>query len=332
MTADEKDTQMPSPEPGAPQSDTAASDAVAAEADQAADGELPVYDFRKASRVGRNRSRALHAMHEIFSDALSGWMTAKMRSEVRVRLEALDEVTFSQIVSGLEKPCTAYLYEVPGRAGLNAMILVGPRLAFIAVDRMLGGSLDSETPERALTNLESRVVALLAERVREGVEAMWADHVAFTLNRTAFESFPDMMRFAQPGEAFLVSRMKVQSETWESEVSIHLPFALLEAALDAQAGSHSEGPTLSAQVERRLLESHLLEARVTIDARLPAFPVSLGQLGTLAPGVVLATRIPTSTPVEISVCGQKRFLGSAGRSGPDLAVRVTTPMSILSDH
>ena len=109
-------------------------------------------------------------------------------------------------------------------------------------------------------------------------------------------------------------------------VTVHLPFELLEAGL-ASGSVSVDTESIPAAVERRLLEAHVLEAQVTVDARLPAFPVSLGQLGTLRPGVILATRIPATAPVEVSVCGQKRFLGAAGRLGPDLAVRITTPMS-----
>lgn len=289
-------------------------------------GEPEVWDFRGGSRVGGSRLRALRAMHEIFSDSLAHWMSAKLRTEIRVHLDALEERTFTDVVGALEKPCAAYLYEVPGKPGISAMFAVAPEVGFVAVDRLLGGSTDPLIPERGFTMLEARVVGLVVDRVREGIEEMWLDHAPFVLKFDRFESFPDMLRFAQPDEAFLVSRLVIQSEAWSSFITVHLPFALLEEGLDA-GGSVVDADPAARQAIRRQLESHLLEAKVVVDARLPDFPVSLGQLATLRPGVVLATRIPVDAPVEVSVCGQKRFMGSAGRLGADLAVRIQTPMS-----
>ena len=102
----------------------------------------------------------------------------------------------------------------------------------------------------------------------------------------------------------------------------HLPFALLETALATGSydGAGEGHPTPLA--ERKTIENSLLRARVTLDARLPAFTVALGELRDLAPGMVLNTRIPTTSPVEVSVSGQTRFTATAGRKGHELAIRI----------
>lgn len=285
--------------------------------------DLPVHDFARPSRMAGDQLRALNAMHEIQAEQLSDWFTAKLREPVVVRLTNIKEQTFDDILGGLERPSCAYLYQVQGGGELTVMFLFDPGVAFGGVDRLLGGTGEPTIPERGLTVLEQQVARLIAERLRESLEATWEEHAPFRTAFVAFESMPDLLSFAEPGEPFLVSTFEVQGDGWSGEVHAHAPFALLESALAGVAHEGmSETSQVSPVVERGMIETSILRARVTLDARLPAFTVALGELRNLAPGMVLNTRIPTTSPVEISVSGQTRFTALAGRKGHELAVRI----------
>ncbi len=285
--------------------------------------ELPSYDFAQSARMGGTQLRALSAMHDVLADELTAWLTAKLRESVRVSLTSVEEMTFGAIVRQLERPSCVYLYEIQGSTNLTAMMLADAPVAFAAVDRLLGGTSVPIEPGRALTELEQRVSRLLIERVRSGVEEMWSEHVEFRMLFSEFEAIPDLLDFAETNEPFLVSTLSFEGDGWSGSLKVHLPFALLESSLSAGAASEAgDSPASTEESDQRSIHGHLLRARVTVDARLPAFMVTLGELKDLAPGTVINTRIPTSAPVEVSVCGQTRFTAVAGRKGQELAVRV----------
>ena len=306
---------------------TAVVDAPAPETDdvqpyQAPTAELPTYDFTRSTRMAGDQLRALNAMHDVCAESLAAWMTAKLREVIRVYLADVQEATFVKIVRRLERPACTYLYDVRGPSELTAMVVVDPTVAFFCVDRLLGGTTEPAAPNRAMTELEQRVGRLVIERVREAVEDMWAEHTEFRTAFSAFESIPDLLDFADPNEPFLVSTFTVEGDGWSGTIEVSLPFALLEPALGQ---SEEADGTATASGDKDALKRHLLKARVTVDARLPAFTVTLGELQDLRPGTVLNTRIPTTAPVELSVCGQTRFTAVAGRKGQELAVRVLEP-------
>lgn len=288
---------------------------------EAPTAELPTYDFTRSTRMAGDQLRALNAMHEVCAESLAAWLTAKLREVIRVYLADVQEATFVKIVRRIERPACVYLYDVRGPSELTAMVVVDPTVAFFCVDRLLGGTTEPASPARAMTELEQRVGRLVIERVREGVEDMWAEHTEFRTAFSAFESIPDLLDFADPNEPFLVSTFTIEGDGWTGTIEVSLPFALLEPAL----GRAEEADDPAAGADKDALERHLLKARVTVDARLPAFTVTLGELQDLRPGTVLNTRIPTTAPVELSVCGQTRFTAMAGRKGQELAVRVLEP-------
>jgi len=285
--------------------------------------ELVAYDFAQSSRMAGESLRALTAMHDVLADGLKDWLTAKLRESVNVEPTSVEEVTFGKVVRGLERPSCVYLYGIDGPGQLTAMFLVDTGVAFGGVDRLLGGTAAPAAPDRALTELEQRVCRLIVERLREGVEEMWSEHAEFRMTFSAFESIPDLLDFAEPNDPLLVSGFLIETDGWKGSIHVHLPFALLESALAARSGDDGVDPaTPSPAQERQALEGHLLHASVTVDARLPAFTVPLGELKELQPGTVLNTRIPTSSPVHVSVCGQTRFTATAGRRGQELAIRI----------
>ena len=282
--------------------------------------ELELYDFRRPTRVGTERLRTLTAMHDIMAASLSEWLTARFRESVDVRLGNFEETTFGSIVRRLPRPCAAYYFAVNGAPELYALIILDSSLAFASVDRLLGGSGAPHVEDRALTGLEQRVAGVIADRLRIATETIWRDHASFRLVPEGFESIPDLLQLADAADPYLAAGMEIGAQGWEGRAVVYLPFRMLESALGV--GPASEADVSSPQEDRAALESGLVSASVTVDVRFPAFPLPLGVIGSLREGMVLRTRIPVATNLDVSICGQRRFVGTPGRMGQDLAVRI----------
>ncbi len=283
---------------------------------------IRIYDFRRPSRVAGDRFRTLGAMHEIMAASLGEWLTARFREPVRTGLVGFEETTFGAIVRGLPKPCAAYRFRVDGVRDQAAIVILDPGIAFAAVDRLLGGSGETIIEERALTGLEQRVAGVIADRLRIACETVWKDHVSFRLVPEGFESIPDLLRVAEEPDLFLAIHFEFQASSWSGAAVVYLPFTLLESALGVTAGIEQVTPP---GAERAYVEAQLAAASVTVDVRFPAFPLPLGVLSSLREGMVLRTRIPVDANLDVSVSGQKRFVGLPGRIGQDLAVQILEP-------
>lgn len=291
-------------------------------AGEAGDSGLQLYNFKRPTRVGGDRLRTLSAMHEILAASLSEWLTARFRESIDVTLGDFEETTFGGIVRSLPKPCAIYYFEVNSAPDLAAMISLDPNLAFASVDRLLGGTAEAHIEDRALSGLEQRVAGIIADRLRIATETIWRDHVAFRLTPEGFESIPDLLQVAEMADPYLAARLDMKAPSWEGHAVIYLPFRMLETALGVGA---ADGDIASPEQERSDIEASVVAASVTVDVRFPAFPLPLGVIGSLEEGMVLRTRIPVDANLDISICGQKRFIGTPGRMGQDLAVRILEP-------
>ena len=147
--------------------------------------------------------------------------------------------------------------------------------------------------------------------------------MAFRLTPEGFESIPELIQLADRADPFLSARLKVAGPRWEGLAVVHLPFRMLEQVLGGSATTDTQ--VVTEEQVRASIESALVAAQVTVDVRFPAFPLPLGVLATLSEGTILRTRIPVDSNLDISICGQRRFIGQPGRLGQDLAVQILEP-------
>jgi flagellar motor switch protein FliM len=259
-----------------------------------------VYDFRRPHRVSKEKLRTLEAMYERFAKALEGWLLGRVRGNIQ------------------------YIFDVADSGGQQGILDFGHEFAYFLVDRLFGGSGTPTILDRALTPIERMAVRSVAERVLAQLVEVWSDYIELSLGLTGFESIPEILRAANPEDPVLVANIEVAAADTRSLLLVCLPFAVLEKFF--AGGSERRvtvlGSTREQEENRERTEQSVRGARVPVVVRLPAFRITLRELVGLTPGSVVATGLARTTPLDVYVGPQRRFVASPGRVGPSLAVRL----------
>jgi flagellar motor switch protein FliM len=299
--------------------------------------DVALYDFRRPHRVSKERLRTLEAMYERLVKSLEGWMMGRVRGQIELSLQGVEQLSFSDFTLSLSTPCCSYVVEIRDSGGEQAVIDFGSEFAFFLVDRMLGGRGNGDAPKRALTPIERMVVRTVAERVTSLVREVWQDYIRLDLALAGFESVPEILRATSGDTPVLVASIAINAAGQESLVSICLPFTVLDSFF-ADAAAHRRTTVTGSEDEqranRRVVEGSLRATHVDVAARLPEFNVSMKSLTSLKEGSMLATGLPKSTELQVLVGGVPRFSGKPARVGRKLAVALTDSLteSPLSDE
>ncbi len=284
-----------------------------------------LYDFRRPHRVSKERLRTLEAMYERMVKALEGWLIGRVREQIEMRLQSVEQFSFGEFTLSLPTPCAAFIFDIENTGGAQGVIEVGAEFAFFTIDRFFGGGSAPSVPDRSLSPVERMTVRTVAERVTQGLEEIWQDHVPMELTITGFESSPEILQIANREDPVLVANVEVSAGGVSSLLLICLPFAVLEKFFQA-SGTKRAGSATGTDDERadarQRTESALRATPVAISARLPQIKLSLRELAQLAPGHLLTTSIPRDSELSVLIGGRPRFRASAGRVGHKLAVRL----------
>jgi len=288
--------------------------------------DVQVYDFRRPSRISKDRQRSLEAMYDLLAKTLENWLTGRVRSQVEMNLLEVQQFSFGEFVMSLPTPCSSFVFDIADSGGQQGVIDFGPELAFYLVDRLLGGSGPPVVLERALTPLERTMVWIAAERITNLLSEIWRDHVKLDLELSRFESIPDMLQIANREDPVLVANIEVSADGMRSPLLVCLPFGVLEkffTTSGVQRIHRPRGADRDREFDRRAIEASVRQTRVPVSARLPEFELSIEQLSTLRPGSVLLSGHPSDAEVEVFIAGQKRYRAAVRRTGRKLAVCIT---------
>jgi flagellar motor switch protein FliM len=284
-----------------------------------------VYDFRRPHRISKDRLRTIEAMYERLAKSLEAWLMSRLRRQLELRLQSVEQYSFGEFTLSLSTPCAAFGFDIKNFEGQRGVIDIGHELAFLVVDRFFGGEAQPVHLQRALTPIERLTVRTVIERTTGLLREIWQDHVPLELELTTFESFPEMVQAGSREDPMLVANIEVAADALRSLLIICLPLSVLEkffAEGDGRRVKPMVGSASERQRTRELTEASLRNVTVEVSARLPEFRSTMRELLSVGAGGILPTGLSTDTPLHLLIGGRARFLASPGRIGQRVAVQV----------
>jgi flagellar motor switch protein FliM len=288
--------------------------------------EVQRYDFRRPHRISKERLRTIEAMYERMVKNMESYLMSRVRGQVEIRLQSVEQFSFGEFTLSLPMPCCSYVTDVNGSNGLQGVIDFGSDFAYFLVDRLFGGGSAPTVMPRPLTELEQDAVRVIADRTALIVGEVWSEVMPMELKVSGFESSPEIIQVAAREDPVLVANIEVVATNVTSLIMICLPFASLEdyfTMADTRKVSSTPRSDEELKQQRRQTERSLRKTSVSIAARLPEFRLTMHDLTKLEPGSVINTGHSASTLLSMTIAGQPRMLASAGRVGGKLAARIT---------
>lgn len=290
------------------------------------DADIQVYNFHRPHRVSKERLRTLEVMYERLVKSLEIWLIGRVRDQLELRLQSVEQFSFGEFALSLPSPCASYVCDIAGVDGQNGVIDFGQEFAYFLIDRLFGGGGTPTYLTRALTSLECSAVRVVAERVAALLQEIWQDHVQLELTVSGFESSPEILQAGNREDPVVVANIEVTAGQASSLLVLCLPLAVVEKFF-ATSEQRRVNPVAGSERERaetRQRTEHSLRAtRVSVAARLPEFRISMRELSNLKPGSVISTGVARDAQLRILVGGQERFQGTVGRVGRRLGAHIT---------
>ncbi|WP_434479674.1 flagellar motor switch protein FliM [Gemmatimonas sp.] len=286
--------------------------------------DVQVYDFRRPHRVSKERLRTLEAMYERLVKGFEAWLISRVRGQIEVRLQSVEQFSFGEFTLSLPMPCSSFIFDIQG-TGQKGVIDIGPEFSTYVVDRLFGGEGTGSPLTRALTPIERMAVRSVADKVTSLLQEIWQDHVPMELNITGFESSPEILQVVNREDPVLVANVEFSTGSVSSLVLLCLPFSVLDKFFTS-SGQQRMALLATNEQEREQTrmrsEAALRATKVPLTARLPDFSLSMRDIAQIVEGTIIPTGIPKDARVIVRAGSQERFIGHAGRVNGNLAVRI----------
>lgn len=287
--------------------------------------EDPVYDFSRPNKFSKEHIRALHRIHEQFTRAYSGYMSAKLRNKVEVRVHSIEQILFGDFVRSLPNPSVLSAFKIHPLEGYMIMQLT-PDIAFLLHDRLCGGDGSPIGRSRSLTEIEIAVLKRQVLSVFSSLlEDAWQGVAELQFELEYMESNPQFLQVSAERDAVALVTMHFELNKISDMISICLPHRTLEPIMKNLTQIRMFESLAKPDPRRiELLRAKVRSAIVPVEVELGCTTVSVQDLLELAPGDVIPLQTKKNETLDIKVGSMTKFKGTPGRLGPRLGIVITT--------
>ncbi|NLM42268.1 MAG: flagellar motor switch protein FliM [Firmicutes bacterium] len=290
------------------------------------------YDFSRPNKFSKEHIRALHRIHEQFCRTYAGYMSAKLRHRVDLKVQSIEQILFGDFVRSLPNPSVLSIYQVQPLEGY-AIVQLTPDIAFLLHDRLCGGDGVPIRRSRSLTDIE---VAVLRRQVLSVFSSLlsdaWREVAELRFELESMESNPQFLQAAADRDAVALITMRFELNDVSDMVSICLPHRTLEPILKNLTHIRMFESLQQPDPGRvELLREQVRAAVVPVEVELGRTTVTVGDLLDLAPGDVVVLDRKKNETLDVKIGSMTKFKGTPGRLGQRLGVVITTVLEPLDE-
>jgi len=294
---------------------------------------IRVYDFKRPNKFSKGHLNSLINIHESFCRALATFLAGNMHAAVDATVLSAEQVTYDEFTRSLPYPTILGIFNMPPLEG-SALIELSPSLAFIMVDRLLGGQGKETAKNRDLTEIEKKIIVSRLGRIVQLIGEAWAEIFEVSPQLTDMETNSQFTQIVAPNEMVVVVTMEVKIGESNGMINICLPYIVMKPILDKLNNLllfSSGGKEISAQ-ERQLIREKIEWAKVPMKVFIGKTQITVQDLVHLERGDVIPLYQGIKEPLPVYVGEFMKFKGVPGLNGNKMAVQITEVITRGGDN
>ena len=270
---------------------------------------ITTYDFRRPDRVSKEQVRSLYMLHDSFARNLSSTLPNFLRTFAEVTLISVDQRPYVEYLSGLPDPAAIFKMSMLPLQG-PAVLELSPAVAFAVLDRQLGGLGQTLTDNRALTEIEQKVVEGFLKIVNEALHAAWRQIIEIDFEIIDCETSPKLLQIVAPNEVILCLIFHFRVGDTRGTMNLCIPAINIEPILPKlnESAYSRRHPTVPPEQTRTMLD-HVAALPFSVAAELRGITASFDDLMRLSAGDLLRLDRRVDDPIDVSIGDIVKFHG-----------------------
>ena len=284
---------------------------------------VKLYDFKRPEKFTKEQMRTLQMLHENFARSLSTYLATTLRTLVELKVMSVEQLTYYEFTRSLPLLTMLAIFDIPEWDG-RGLLECNLDLTFAMIDRMLGGPGLAPAEGRSLTDIEQGLVSQLMRQITFLYRDAWQTVADVSFRLESLETNPLFAQIVSQNETVALINFSAKIGSTEGMINVCLPHMVLEQVMDklttrswfaGQTRAHDQ------HVIKRMRRS-IDQIIVPLCVKLGEADISFGDLLELQAGDCIQLDARTDSLVKAQVGSQTKFLGTVGKVGSRLGVRV----------
>lgn len=285
---------------------------------------VKLYDFKRALRFSKDQIRSLSRIHENFARLLTTSFSAQLRTFVQLSVASVDQLPYDEFIRSIPKMTLLNVFEA---YPLNGRLLmeVNPNIGYAMLDRLLGGKGTSINKVDNLTEIETKIMTQMFQRMLETFQNAWESVIEIDPVMQDIEVNPQFLQMVSPNETVVVISLSTTIGETTGMINICLPHVVLEEILPKLSVHYWMQTTKKERDEKEVesLKHTVKSAPLTLQAILGHSEITVEEFLHLNKGDVIELDQNIHAPLLLTTGGEPKYYGQPGQLNRHMAVQIT---------
>lgn len=275
--------------------------------------EVRAYDFSSRERAVRGRIPTLEMLNEKFSRSARSSIFNLLRKSVDIAPDGVKVMKYEEFIRNLQVPSSLNVFQLYPLRG-SGLLAIDPNLVFMIVDSYFGGDgrFQTRIEGRDFTNVEQAVVKKVVEVIFTEMKEIWKPVHPLDFRLIRSEMNPQFLNIIGHSEYVVVSTFRMDLESISNKFFMCIPYTSLEPIKDKLYGTQQVDSTDMDKKWSANLKEQFGTISVDFAAEVGTANIYVSELVNLKAGDIIQLNRKIKDPLEISIEGIPKFLGTPG--------------------
>lgn len=290
---------------------------------------VKVYNFKAPKKFTREQFKTIRNIYESFSKSLSSYLTSLTRFYCHVEVLQIEEQHYYEFNNALPD------YTIMGNLDLifdedadildtKCMIQFSNAVSFSLIDRLLGGYGKSIDVSRNFTDIETKVMKDVIEKMGGVLKEVLNPYVNVHPLLTSVETNARVNQSIGADELIILATLEVEYNDIKNVITVTIPALSMEAIISKENKDVHTGSSRSKRDEmyRDEIIKQISQSNFKLEAYLANTTINLSEILELHLGDVLLLNTPIDRNISLMVNSEKLFDGKMGILNHHKAIKV----------
>ncbi|KEI13067.1 flagellar motor switch protein FliM [Clostridium novyi B str. ATCC 27606] len=281
------------------------------------------YDFRSPQKFSKDHIRTLELIHDNFARIISNYLTAQVRTNVKIKIETVQQITYEEFIHSVPNPTILTIFKMPPLSG-SILFETNPQFAYQVIDVLLGGPGVGQYKTREFTDIDKNIIKQINKGLITNLKLAWEDVIQVEPEIEGLETNPALNQTLAPNEPVALITFSVDMGGNGTFINICIPYLSIEKVLDKLVVQYwfRENDTDTLEQSKEKLRKRMNVVELPMKAVLGSTKLTVGEFLTLSVGDVVTLDDLTSSPVKMMVGRQPYLLAKPGIIGKNRGVQI----------
>lgn len=282
------------------------------------------YNFWSPNRFSKEQMRAVEMVHEDLAERLMSSLPTFLRINLRPRLVHTEQGRLHDFLKD-SPPNTLFHMITLAPLPEHMVLTISPNVSYMIIEQRLGGKIEGEIKERALTDIDQSILRGLVEHMLNDLKGAWSKVVSIEPTLEDSTVNVNWVQMLMGNEKVMLLTFELMIYGITGAMNIYIPFKLLKPITDELnphlliSGRKERVPDPAArQAAIQCLKQVVLPVRVCLGRA----ELTLGEVLNLEVGDLIKLDTGIHQDLIMEVANQKLFQVQIGKNGSRLAVQV----------